>query len=60
MSTDTITPIPASRLRLIDAARTAVAAGCRLWHNGRALVAAPHRPGAGWHQVGVRIVRRAA
>jgi hypothetical protein len=51
-----VTILPASRLRLIDCARAALLAGCRLWSNGRALAAAPHRPAAGWHRVGVRIV----
>ncbi len=55
-----ITLLPASRLRLIDAARAAVQAGCVLWCNGRALAAAPQRPGAHWHRVGVRIVPREA
>ena len=55
-----ITFLPRSRLRLIDAATAAVAAGCCLYHNGRALVAAPRKPGPGWFRVGVRVVDRRA
>jgi len=55
-----VTFLPRSQIRLIDAATAAVAAGCRLWHNGRVLVAAPHKPGAGWWRVGVRVVERRA
>jgi hypothetical protein len=53
-----ITIIPRSRLRLIDCADASQAAGQHLWWNGKALVAAPARPAAGWHRLG--ILRRAA
>jgi len=52
-----LTLIPPSPRRLIDVARETLAAGCRLYFNGRTLAAAPHRPGAGWHRVGVTIRR---
>lgn len=53
-----VTILPRSRLRLIDCAEAAHQAGQRLWWNGKALVAAPNRPAAGWHRIG--IIRRAA
>ena len=55
-----ITFLPRSRLRLIDAATAALSVGCTLYQNGRALVAAPRKPGPGWFRVGVRIVDRSA
>jgi hypothetical protein len=55
-----ITILPRSRLRLIDAATAAAEAGQRLYSNGRALVAAPRKPGPDWHRVGVHVHRRAA
>lgn len=48
-----ITFLPPNKLRLIDAAQAAVNSGQRLYTNGRALVAAPRKPGADWHRVGV-------
>ncbi len=53
-----VTILPRSRLKLADCAEAACAAGQKLWWNGKALVAAPHRPAAGWHRIG--IIRRAA
>lgn len=55
-----VTYLPRSHVRLIDAAQAAIAAGCRLYHNGRALVASPRKPGPGWFRVGVRVVERRA
>ncbi len=54
-----ITFLPKSRLRLLDCAQAAQAAGQRLYHNGRALVAAPAKPGPGWRRIGI-IIREAA
>ena len=51
-----VTFLPPSKLRLIDAAQAAAAAGQLLYSNGRALVAAARKPGPTWHRVGV--VRR--
>ena len=48
-----ITLLPRSRLRLADCAQAAAQAGQYLWWNGRALVAAPRKPGAGWYRMGV-------
>lgn len=50
-----ITFLPPTKLRLIDAAHAASQAGQRLYTNGRVLVAAPRKPGPGWHRVGVRV-----
>ena len=52
-----VTILPRSRLRFIDCARAAVAAGQQLYSNGRALVSAPRKPGPDWFRVGVRIRR---
>lgn len=54
-----ITFLPRSRARFFDVAQAVHAAGQRLWHNGRVLVAAPHKPGAGWFRVGVKMRRSA-
>ncbi len=55
----TITLLPRSRLRLIDCAHAAIAAGEQLYSNGRALVRAAARPGPRWHRVSIGIrVRR--
>ena len=51
-----VTILPRSHLRLIDCAQAALAAGCLLYQNGRALVAAPRKPGPNWYRVGVRVV----
>lgn len=60
MDNNIITYLPRSSVRMLDAAKAAVADGCRLYHNGRALVAAPRKPGPGWFRVGVRVVDRRA
>lgn len=53
-----ITILPRSRLKLADCAEAAMTVGQKLWWNGKALVAAPQKPGAGWHRIG--ILRKAA
>jgi hypothetical protein len=53
-----VTFLPPSKLRLVDAAEAALAAGQLLYQNGRALVAASRKPGPSWHRVGV--IRRPA
>lgn len=50
-----ITFLPPTKLRLRDAAEAAMQTGQRLYTNGRALVAAPRKPSADWHRVGVRV-----
>lgn len=47
-----ITFIPRSRDRLSEVAAVTAEAGQRLYFNGRALVAAPRKPGAAWTRVG--------
>ena len=52
-----VTILPRSKLRIIDCARAAVAAGQQLYSNGKVLVSAPRKPGADWFRVGVQIKR---
>ena len=52
-----ITILPRSKLRLIDCARAALAAGQQLYCNGHVLVSAPRKPGPDWWRVGIHIHR---
>lgn len=56
--TPVITIIPRGALRLIDCIEAAHAAGQHLYQRRGVLVAAPCKPGASWHRIGVLIRER--